>query len=67
MAATEKVHPYSFAAKDDVAVLLPLKPLSDATLLYVAALLNRMIWPYSLRVQVLPRQTAKGDNPDPDA
>lgn len=47
MAATEKVHPYSFAAKDDVAVLLPLKPLSDATLLYVAALLNRMIWPYS--------------------
>ena len=42
-----KFHPYRFAAKDDVAVLLPLQPMNDATLLYVAAMLNRMIWRYS--------------------
>jgi len=42
-----KFHPYRFAAKDDVAVLIPLQPMSDATLLYIAAMLNQMIWRYS--------------------
>ena len=44
---TTKFHPYSFGAKDDVAVLRPIKPMPDAMLLYVAALLNRMVWRYS--------------------
>lgn len=44
---TAKFHPYSFGAKDDVAVLVPRTPLSDATLLYVASLLNGMTWRYS--------------------
>jgi len=44
---TTSFHPYRFGAKDDVAVLVPLKPLSDGTLLYIAALLNRMKWRYS--------------------
>jgi hypothetical protein len=42
-----KYHPYRFAAKDDVAVLVPRSPLNEPTLLYVAALLNRMTWRYS--------------------
>jgi hypothetical protein len=44
---TTKFHPYKFAAKDDVAVLLPRHKMQDATLLYMAAMLNRMIWRYS--------------------
>jgi len=39
-----KYHPYDFGAKDDVAVLVPRSPLSDGTLLYVAASLDRMVW-----------------------
>lgn len=42
-----KFHPYRFGAKDDVAVLIPKKSMSDVALLYVAALLNRMTWRYS--------------------
>lgn len=42
-----KFHPYRFGAKDDVAVLIPRDPMSDSTLLYIAALLNRMTWRYS--------------------
>lgn len=42
-----KFHPYRFGAKDDVAVLIPRTPLNDATLMYVAAFLNRMTWRYS--------------------
>ena len=42
-----KFHPYRFGAKDDVAVLIPREPMSDAALLYVAAALNSMIWRYS--------------------
>jgi len=44
---TTKFHPYSFGAKDDVAVLTPIEPMSDAMLLYVGAMLNRMVWRYS--------------------
>ncbi|MGI9071936.1 MAG: hypothetical protein ACR2JB_11650 [Bryobacteraceae bacterium] len=44
---TTKFHPYQFGAKDDVAVLVPILPMKDAVMLYVAALLNRMIWRYS--------------------
>ena len=42
-----KFHPYEFGAKDDVAVLIPRKPMQDSTLLYIAALLNSMTWRYS--------------------
>lgn len=42
-----KFHPYEFGAKDDVAVLIPRSGMQDATLLYVAALLNRATWRYS--------------------
>ena len=44
---TAKFHPYRFGAKDDVAVLVPLQPMKDSVMLYVAALLNRLIWRYS--------------------
>jgi type I restriction enzyme M protein len=42
-----KFHPYTFGAKDDVAVLLPIEPMSTLAQLHVAALLNRMTWRYS--------------------
>jgi hypothetical protein len=42
-----KSHPYSFGAKDDVAALLPIHPMSKIALLYTAALFNRMTWRYS--------------------
>lgn len=44
---TTKYHPYPFAAKDDVAVLLPRQPLNAATLLFVQMMLNRERWRYS--------------------
>jgi len=44
---TAKFHPYRFGAKDDVAVLVPLRPMTDTAQLYVAALLNNMQWRYS--------------------
>ncbi len=44
---TTKFHPYRFGAKDDVAVLLPLEPMSDSVLIYIAAILNGMRWRYS--------------------
>jgi hypothetical protein len=44
---TTKFHPYEFGTKDDVAVLVPLLPMDDAALLYVAALLDRQKWRYS--------------------
>ena len=44
---TTKFHPYDFGTKDDVAVLVPRQPMTDAVLLLVAALLNRMQWRYS--------------------
>jgi len=44
---TTKFHPYRFGAKDDVAVLVPLKPMKDSVMLYAAALLNRLVWRYS--------------------
>jgi len=46
-AFTSKFHPYSFGAKDDVAVLLPKTDLSDKTLIYIASLFNRERWRYS--------------------
>ena len=42
-----KFHPYTFGAKDDVAVLIPLQEMSTLALLYTAALFNRMTWRYS--------------------
>ena len=44
---TTKFHPYRFGAKDDVAVLVPLQPMRTETLIYVAAMLNRLTWRYS--------------------
>ncbi len=44
---TTKYHPYAFGAKDDVAVLVPKEDMEQCVLLYVAALLNRLIWRYS--------------------
>jgi type I restriction enzyme M protein len=42
-----KFHPYTFGAKDDVAVLVPIHEMSKLALLYTAALFNRMTWRYS--------------------
>lgn len=42
-----KFHPYTFGAKDDVAVLIPRAEFQDATLFYIAAMLNRNTWRYS--------------------
>lgn len=44
---TTHFHPYRFGAKDDVAILEPLEPMSDALLIYVAAALNSKTWRYS--------------------
>jgi hypothetical protein len=44
---TTKYHPYQFAAKDDVAVLLPIKPLKGTTLLFIQMMLNSEQWRYS--------------------
>jgi len=44
---TSKFHPYTFGAKDDVAILIPRKPMRDFTLFYIAALLNMSKWRYS--------------------
>jgi hypothetical protein len=44
---TTKFHPYKFGAKDDVAILIPRKPLRDNTLLYIAVLIDRNKWRYS--------------------
>jgi len=42
-----KFHPYSFGAKDDVAVLISHEEMSILALLYTAALFNRVTWRYS--------------------
>jgi len=44
---TAKFHPYSFGAKDDVAILLPKFDLQEKTLIYIASLFNRQTWRYS--------------------
>jgi hypothetical protein len=44
---TTKYHPYSFAAKDDVAVANPRGRLRLTTLLFVQTMLNRERWRYS--------------------
>ena len=42
-----KYHPYKFAAKDDVAVLIPRLPLRRTTVLFVQMMLSREAWRYS--------------------
>ena len=42
-----KYHPYKFAAKDDVAVLLPKRTLRGTTVLFVQMMLSRETWRYS--------------------
>ena len=42
-----KYHPYAFAAKDDVAVLLPRQRLTAPTLLFIQMMLTRETWRYS--------------------
>jgi type I restriction enzyme M protein len=42
-----KYHPYTFGAKDDVAVLIPRREIKTSTLLFIAAALNRLQWRYS--------------------
>jgi len=44
---TTKFHPYEFAAKDDVAVLIPRRAMKETTLVFIAALLNMQRWRYS--------------------
>lgn len=44
---TVKFHPYKFGAYDNVAILIPRQELKETTLLFVAAVLNRMAWKYS--------------------
>lgn len=42
-----KYHPYPFAAKDDVAVCIPRKPMALSTLLFIEVMLKREQWRYS--------------------
>lgn len=44
---TTHFHPYVFGAKDDVAVLVPINPIKESVLIYIAALLNGKVWRYS--------------------
>ena len=44
---TAKFHPYSFSAKDDVAVCTPRQSMRTTTLLFVQLMLNRERWRYS--------------------
>jgi type I restriction enzyme M protein len=44
---TTKLHPYAFAAKDDVAVALPTKSLSPAALVFIQAAINAERWRFS--------------------
>jgi predicted RNA methylase len=44
---TTKMHPYSFAAKDDVAVALPNRKLSPEVLVFIQAALNAERWRFS--------------------
>jgi type I restriction enzyme M protein len=44
---TTKIHPYPFAAKDDVAVAIPNRELSPETLLFIQAALNAERWRFS--------------------
>ena len=42
-----KYHPYRFAAKDDVAVLIPKQSLRGTTVLFIQMMLSRETWRYS--------------------
>ncbi len=44
---TTKYHPYTFAAKDDIAVAIPRRPLRLTSLLFIQMMLNRERWRYS--------------------
>jgi hypothetical protein len=44
---TAKYHPYTFAAKDDVAVCVPKTPMRLTTELFIQVMLNRERWRYS--------------------
>lgn len=44
---TTKYHPYRFAAKDDVAICIPIKELKESTFIYLQFILNRQRWRYS--------------------
>lgn len=43
---TAKYHPYPFGAKDDVAVLTPLSPMSPAVMQFIAVIISSMRWRY---------------------
>ncbi len=42
-----KYHPYTFGAKDDVAILIPRIEMSEKALIFIAAELTRLMWRYS--------------------
>jgi len=42
-----KYHPYTFAAKDDVAVCIPKEELLTSTLIFIQQIINRQTWRYS--------------------
>jgi len=44
---TSKYHSYRFAAKDDIAVLIPRTSFSKETLYYTAAMINQLAWRYN--------------------
>lgn len=44
---TAKYHPYEFAAKDDVAICIPKRPLRLTTELFIQVMLNRERWRFS--------------------
>ena len=44
---TAKYHPYQFAAKDDVAICVPRRPLRVTTEIFIQMMINRERWRYS--------------------
>ena len=44
---TTKMHPYQFAAKDDVATAIPIRPLSPEALVFIQAAINAERWRFS--------------------
>ena len=72
---TTKIHPYGFAAKDDVAVATPKLPLPPPAFLFIQATLNAERWRFSYyrkcfreklgRFQILLPATSSGE-PDVD-
>jgi type I restriction enzyme M protein len=57
------MHPYEFAAKDDVAVAAPLKNLPPEVIVYIQAVLNSEMWRFTYYRKCFPGKTSAENNP----